>query len=193
MNKSKIALMAATLTLGWMLPSASVGSAAEINPPAGFTSLFNGQDLTGWWGADTEDPRKWMALSPQEFKKKHDDSLLNIRQHWRAENDELVNDGQGLYLTTEKNYGDFELLVDYRRCPRPTAAFTCAACPQVQIWDYTEEAQVQHRRRQRIRRALEQQPGRARQRSAGAGRQTVRRMESFPHPAWSAIAHHACG
>src|ERR1044071_3663038 len=30
-------------------------------PPPGFTALFNGKDLTGWWGAETEDPRKYMA------------------------------------------------------------------------------------------------------------------------------------
>jgi hypothetical protein len=140
MNTPKFALLAVTVTLGWALRSASVGSAAEINPPAGFTSLFNGQDLTGWWGADTEDPRKWMALSPQEFKKKHDDSLLNIRQHWRAENNELINDGQGLYLTTDKNYRDFELLVDYRTVPKADSGIYLKGIPQVQIWDYTEEA-----------------------------------------------------
>ena len=41
-------------------------------------------------------------------------SLPNIRRHWRVEDGVLVNDGKGLYLTTERDYGDFELLVDYR-------------------------------------------------------------------------------
>src|SRR4051794_3283284 len=80
------------------------GSAKK--PPRGFTALANNRDLSGWWGADTEDPRKYMALAPEEFKKKHDESLQDIQKHWRVENDELVNDGKGLYLTTDKNYGD---------------------------------------------------------------------------------------
>src|ERR1022692_3928197 len=81
-------------------------------PPPGFAALFNGNDLAGWWGASTEEPRQYQALSPDEFKTKHDASLDDIRQHWSVQNGELVNDGSGLYLTTEESYGDFELLVD---------------------------------------------------------------------------------
>ncbi len=109
-------------------------------PPVGFTTLFNGKDLAGWWGAETEDPRKYMALPPEEFQKKHDKSLEDIRQHWRVENNELINDGKGLYLTTEKFYGDFELLVDYRTVPLADSGIYLRGCPQVQIWDYTEQA-----------------------------------------------------
>ena len=108
-------------------------------PPAGFTPLFNGTDLSGWWGADTEDPRKYLALDPIAFKQKHDASLDDIRQHWRAENNELINDGKGLYLTTDKNYGDFELLVDYRTVPLADSGIYLRGCPQVQIWDSTEK------------------------------------------------------
>src|SRR5208283_3435645 len=84
---------------------------------AGFTPLFDGKTLAGWWGATTEDPRKYLAMTPEEFKQKHDASLDEIRKHWRAGNGELINDGNGLYLTTEKNYRDFELLVDYKTVP----------------------------------------------------------------------------
>ncbi len=86
------------------------GPARADAPPPGFTALFNGKDLAGWWGLSTEDPRKWMALPPAELKKKHDASLKDIAKHWRVENGELVNDGHGLYLTTDKDFGDFELL-----------------------------------------------------------------------------------
>jgi hypothetical protein len=111
---------------------------AEV--PPGFTALFNGRDLAGWWGAETDDPRKYMALPPEEFQKKHDASLENIRQHWRAEGDELINDGKGLYLTTDKFYGDFELLIDYRTVPLADSGIYLRGCPQVQIWDSTEQA-----------------------------------------------------
>ncbi|HVV70242.1 MAG TPA: DUF1080 domain-containing protein, partial [Verrucomicrobiae bacterium] len=52
----------------------------------------------------------------------------------------LVNDGQGLYLTTDKFYGDFELLIDYRTVPLADSGIYLRGCPQVQIWDYTEKA-----------------------------------------------------
>ena len=92
-------------------------SAYGSKPPKGFVSIFNGKDLTGWWGLKTEDPAKWMALSPQELKKKKEASLKDIKQHWKVQDGILINDGKGLYLSTEKNYGDFELMVDYKTVP----------------------------------------------------------------------------
>src|SRR5262245_32392933 len=78
-------------------------SAAEPAPPEGFVALFNGKDLSGWWGAGTEDPRKYMAMSPEDFQKKRDTSMEDIKKHWRVEDGEIINDGKGLYLTTDKN------------------------------------------------------------------------------------------
>jgi len=123
------------LTFGFLL-----NVAAGLNePPPGFVALFNGKDLSGWWGAGTEDPRKYMALPPEEFAKKREASLADINKHWRVENGELVNDGNGLYLTTDKFYGDFELLVDYKTVPKADSGIYLRGIPQVQIWDYTKE------------------------------------------------------
>ena len=68
------------------------------SPPEGFTNLFNGHDLTGW---------------------KDDGS-----GHWGAENGLLVYDGGGWQphpdtvwernLQTEKEYGNFILLIDWK-------------------------------------------------------------------------------
>ncbi|MBM3890165.1 MAG: DUF1080 domain-containing protein, partial [Verrucomicrobia bacterium] len=120
------------------LAAPAAQKSAVVKPPKGFTALFNGKDLTGWWGCGTEDPRKWMALSPEEFKKKHDASLEDIAQHWRVENGELVNDGKGLYATTEKNFRDYELLIDYKTVPKADSGIYLKGIPQVQIWDYTK-------------------------------------------------------
>ena len=109
-------------------------------PPAGFTAIFNGKDLAGWWGATTENPRVYLAMSAEDFKRKHDASLPDIQQHWHAEGDELVNDGNGLFLTTDKNYGDFELLIDYKTVPKADSGIYLRGVPQVQIWDSTEQA-----------------------------------------------------
>jgi hypothetical protein len=130
LKASKVLLPSCLLFyISWAAP------AAGMEP--GFTPLFDGQTLNGWWGASTENPRKWMALPPAEFQEKHDASLENIRQHWSVENGELVNDGSGLYLTTDKNFGDIELVVDYKTVPLADSGIYLKGCPQVQIWDHT--------------------------------------------------------
>jgi hypothetical protein len=101
--------------------------------------MFNGTNLAGWWGASTEDPRKYLALPPDDFQKKHDASLDDISQHWSLQNGAVVNDGHGLYLTTDKNYGDFEMFIDYKTVPLADSGIYLRGCPQVQIWDSTEQ------------------------------------------------------
>jgi hypothetical protein len=64
--------------------------------------------------------------------------------HWTVENGILVNDGKGAYLTTDKNYGDIELLVEYKTVPKADSGIYLRGCPQVQIWDHTDESQWQH-------------------------------------------------
>ena len=101
------------------------GAVSADEPPAGFTALFNGKDLAGWRGGETFDHRKLLAMSADERKEQirkwtaadQKNSLLEVsdatkKSHWYVENGELVNDGFGAYSSTEKDYGDFELLVD---------------------------------------------------------------------------------
>lgn len=127
---------------------------AENNvPPAGFTPLFNGKDLSGWYGWGTQDPTDLWKMTPEEkaeYKKKSVEGGLkdakgndkgdHVNAHWKVENGELVNDGKGLYLTTDKDYGDFELMVDYKMLPLGDSGIYLRGIPQVQIWDFTEEA-----------------------------------------------------
>jgi hypothetical protein len=112
---------------------------AQLKVPDGFSPLFNGKDLTGWWGAKTENQAKYMAMPEDKFKAKYDKSLVDINKHWRIEGDELVNDGKGMYLTTKKYYGDFELLLDYKTVAKADSGIYLRGIPQVQIWDYTKE------------------------------------------------------
>lgn len=107
-------------------------------PPAGFTALFNGTDLTGWYGLGHFDPRKLWAMSPEERAKKREADLPEFRAHWTVDKSELVNDGKGPYATTEKEYGDIELLLDYKTVALADSGIYLKANPQVQIWDYTE-------------------------------------------------------
>ncbi len=107
-------------------------------PPSGFTPIFNGKDLGGWWGLKTEDPSKWMALPAAKLKDKREASLLDIEKHWRVENGILINDGKGLYLSTVKNFSDFELLVDYKTVAGADSGIYLRGTPQIQIWDTTK-------------------------------------------------------
>ena len=123
--------------IGLLVVSSAVARPAR--PPEGFTSLFNGRDLSGWWGLKTEDPAKWTALPPEKLEAKKATSLKDIQKHWRVEGGVLVNDGEGLYLSTEKNYGDFELMLEYKTVARADSGIYLRGIPQVQIWDYTEK------------------------------------------------------
>jgi len=113
-----------------------------------FIPLFNGRDLTGWRGGDTFDHRKLLAMSEEKRAEqiaKWNASMLATdaktgKPHWYAENDELVNDGFGAYATTEKDYGDFELLLEYKTVPKADSGIYLRGVPQVQIWDSTEQA-----------------------------------------------------
>ena len=119
---------------------ASTQSPQAGTPPEGFTALFNEKNLSGWWGLKTEDPVKWKALSADKLAEKKAASLKDIAQHWSVDGEELVNDGHGLYLSTQKDYGDFEFLVDYKTVPKADSGIYLRGIPQVQIWDSTEEA-----------------------------------------------------
>src|SRR6185369_13558573 len=54
-------------------------------------------------------------------------------------NGELINDGNGLYMTTDKDYGDIDLWIDYKTVPKADSGIYLRAVPQVQIWDYTDK------------------------------------------------------
>ncbi len=106
--------------------------------PAGFTPLFNGKDLTGWHGMDF-DPYKLAAMKPEEREAKLAAWTEDAKKHWSVENGELVNDGKGAYLTTDKELGDIEFVIDYKTVPGADSGIYLRSTPQVQIWDFTKE------------------------------------------------------
>src|SRR6476661_6483564 len=111
-------------------------------PPPGFTALFNGKDFTGWHGWNIHEkgmsPQKLDSMSMAERTAKIAESTADAAKHWRVENGELVNDGHGAFLTTDRDFGDIELLVEYKTVPKADSGIYLRAAPQVQIWDYTD-------------------------------------------------------
>lgn len=134
------------LLLGLLAGCATQRHSAH-HPPAGFTALFNGHNLDGWRGGDTYDHRKLVALPDDKRAEQIDKWTKTMREvnpktgkpHWYPEGDELVNDGFGAFATTEKDYGDFELLLEYKTVPKADSGIYLRGVPQVQIWDYTEK------------------------------------------------------
>ena len=114
-------------------------SLCQEQPPAGFVAIFNGKDLDGWIGLEAIDPRKLAEMKAEEREAKLAKNLEDLKTHWRVENGELVNDGHGVYATTAKEYGDIELMIDYKTVPLADSGIYLRATPQVQIWDSTEE------------------------------------------------------
>ena len=115
-----------------------------LNPFAGaqekseFESLFNGKDLTGWYGLKTLDPRKMNAMNENQIAALKAESDAATKKHWTVENDEIVNDGGGPYLTTEREFSDFELVLEYKTVAKADSGIYMKATPQIQIWDFTE-------------------------------------------------------
>jgi hypothetical protein len=68
----------------------STGRSDDSKLPDGFTSLFNGKDLTGWKA--TGDPKVWGAEKGVIY----------------------VDKGGGGWLLTEQEFGDFDLRVEYK-------------------------------------------------------------------------------
>ncbi|MHC5057464.1 MAG: family 16 glycoside hydrolase [Planctomycetota bacterium] len=104
-------------------------------PPEGFTVLFNGKDLTGWKGLVGGDPNKRAKLSADELAKRQAKADADMRAHWRVEDATLVFDGKGHSLCTAKNYGDFEMYVDWKIGRGGDSGIYLRGAPQVQIWD----------------------------------------------------------
>ena len=113
--------------------------ASSSTPPAGFVNLFNGKDFGNWWGFGTSDPRKFKALPPAEQAKLKESNMKDILAHWKVEGNEIVNDGKGLYLTTEKEFADYELHLEYKMLPKGDSGIYLKYTPQVQIWDFLDK------------------------------------------------------
>lgn len=103
-------------------------------PPAGFTALFNGKDLSGWKGL-VSNPLKRAEMSPEELAAAQAEADEVMRKSWKVVNGVLVFDGEGSHLCTTKDYGDFEMLVDWKLGPGGDSGIYLRGSPQVQIWD----------------------------------------------------------
>jgi len=100
----------------------------------GFVSIFNGKDLSGWKGF-VADPLKLARMSKKELKKKQEEANKKMHENWRVNENSIVFNGKGHNLVSEKNYGNFEMWIDWRITKGGDSGIYLRGTPQVQIWD----------------------------------------------------------
>ncbi|MCU0706541.1 MAG: DUF1080 domain-containing protein, partial [Fimbriiglobus sp.] len=114
----------------------------------GFTALFNGKDFTNFKGWAIHEkggsPVDLAKLTPEERKAKFDAWTADLKNHWTIEDGALVNKGTGPFLASEKDYGDFELLIEYKLTATVDAGIYPKGIPQIQVWDPEDPAQVKN-------------------------------------------------
>jgi hypothetical protein len=124
------------VALGLLLGNFAV--AADNTPPPGFVALFNGKDLKGWKGllnSPLDNPASRAKATPEQLAKAQEEADALMRATWRVEDGALVFNGKGRSLCTAKDYGDFELYVDWKIEPHGDSGIYLRGSPQVQIWD----------------------------------------------------------
>lgn len=124
-----------------ILPTGTAPRAGEPKPPAGFRAIFNGKDLTGWYGLN---PHNGASLKGEKKDANLKQQRADFPKHWKVENGELVNDGTGPYATTEADFGDIELLIEYKTVPKADSGIYLRGTPQVQIWDWNQKFDPQN-------------------------------------------------
>ncbi len=107
---------------------------AGLPKDEGFVPIFNGKDLSGWKGL-VENPIARARMSPQELAAKQAEADQKMRSNWSVRDGTIVFNGSGDNLCTVRDYGDFEMLVDWRITKDGDSGIYLRGSPQVQIWD----------------------------------------------------------
>ena len=103
-------------------------------PPEGFTALFNGKDLTGWQG--NIDMKQRVTLPKEKQAELIETRTKTALEHWKIEDGVIHCDGKGgVSLQTARDYGNFELYVDWKIEKAGDSGLYLRGQPQIQIWD----------------------------------------------------------
>jgi len=116
--------------------------------PKGFTSLFNGKDLSGWRGRQPNyNPVEEAKLAAPDHAAKQAEWNTARDAHWKVDTakQEIVSDGQSPHLATAKDYGDFEFHVDWLMVNHNgDSGVYLRGNPQVQVWDPDNPREVRN-------------------------------------------------
>jgi HEAT repeat protein len=100
----------------------------------GFIPMFNGKDLSGWQGL-VENPVERAKMKPAELAKKQIEANKKVPGNWSVKDDCIWFNGAGDNLCSIMEYGDFEMLVDWKITKKGDSGIYLRGSPQVQIWD----------------------------------------------------------
>jgi hypothetical protein len=123
---------------------AAPATAADNTPPEGFVALFNGKDLDGWKGHIDMKERATVTGSALEQLQAARNALKD--ETWSVKDGVIHHvpkvvevkgkpQKRGCSLQTVKDYGDFELLIDWKIEEQGDSGIYLRGMPQVQIWD----------------------------------------------------------
>ncbi len=101
----------------------------------GFVSIFNGKDLRGWEGL-VKNPIARAKMSKKELAKAQAKANEQMMKDWFVKDGVIGFKGEGYNnICTIKDYGDFEMLVDWKITNGGDSGIYLRGTPQVQIWD----------------------------------------------------------
>ncbi|MFA5819980.1 MAG: family 16 glycoside hydrolase, partial [Bacteroidales bacterium] len=100
----------------------------------GFKTMFNGKDLTGWQGL-VENPVARAKMKPADLAKKQIEADKKVAGNWSVKDGCIWFSGSGDNLCSFKEYGDFEMFVDWKISKAGDSGIYLRGSPQVQIWD----------------------------------------------------------
>jgi hypothetical protein len=109
--------------------------------PAGFAPLIRDVGLGGWRGGGAYDPAMFreettaarVARLQQWSRGLQTKTGKTVVSHWTRRQRELHHDGAGACLATTQEYGDFELIGEYRREPGARAVLHLRGDPQIEF------------------------------------------------------------
>ena len=107
---------------------------ASMPDGEGFVKIFNGFDLTGWQGL-VENPVVRARMKPEELARKQAEADKKLALNWSVKDECIIFSGEGDNLCSVKEYGNFELLVDWKISKGGDSGIYLRGSPQVQIWD----------------------------------------------------------
>ena len=143
MDENRCVLRVAFLVV--VAASITGARAGDDVPGPGWAALFNSRDLAGWRGRPHLDPAKEAEGTAEERARRQAEWDADMAKHWKVEEGVIVSDGHGVFLTTDRDFGDVELVLEWM-LPAPCAdsGIYLRGNPQVQIWDPACERDFQH-------------------------------------------------
>ncbi len=101
----------------------------------GYVSIFNDKDLSGWEGL-VKNPIARSKMSKRELANAQKAANEQMLRDWYVKDGVIGFKGEGYNnICTIKDYGDFEMIVDWKITNGGDSGIYLRGTPQVQIWD----------------------------------------------------------